>query len=304
MNNQEDPILAISKNDPKGYLFYALRQEFEAEIDRHQERTGATEFVTNRLKDVAGRHIDGLRRSRTDLDAATKQFRSDWDALELVRYINFFDIDWQPDARDMLHKHLLVTTPLKLEARIIERYQQITKELEEEEMTLILEQGKANIRGDRDLASRINQDLKRKDDSLRAYQGLGFYDLPQTIITAGFESFTLRYTKFDRQEYLKTYSYFDAVVRQEEDKYLRKIMKPFARKLKEQAGDLKAMGDTIREYLALDLASIGSSLAYKLECVEASRRFYPTHFTTIKFPSAQADFVAARLIAAQVEDAR
>lgn len=309
MKNQEDPILALCKKDPKGYLFYALLEEFKAEIGRHQERTGITDAWTGRLRHYANRHIDGLRRHRTSLDEATEHFREMWESLgrfkgieatteEYIRLQQKIDIDHdRNDCGAWMIKDFLVTTPLRLEERADKQYSNMMSAIKDEADLVTSKLWDLELRGGRDrisLARKSRQEQKRIDKKSWMYH-LSFYDEPHTIITAAFESFMLKYTEFDRRDYSETYTYFDAELSQEEDKYFRRRMESFVKAIKKHEGDLTGMASVIAKHLC-----------YKADCAGGSRGmyidpFYPTDFTAIKFPSAQADFVAARLIAAQAE---
>ena len=307
----------MRKNDPKGYLFYALGKEFKAEIDRHQERTGIIDAWTGRLKDYANRHMNGLREHRTDLEKATEHFREMWESLGRFKGIEGTtrQYDRRQQQIDINHdrsdcgawriKDFLVTTPLKFEERVVEQYNKMI-DAKWHKAEIAYRKTRSWEYQNGELVC-CGQDKRMQiEDKVRNHVISDFYDYPGTIIIAAFESFVLKYTGFNRQDYLQTYiPHLDYVICQyNRGTRSRRRIESFAKELKGHEGDLETMGSII----AKDLAENQSGLEGMPSYSSVKPRYYRTaEFNlriadpaTIQFPSAQADFVAARLIASQM----
>lgn len=315
---KDPPYMAENLAYRKDYFFNGVKREFEAEITVYTQRvltalaqkivylgqcsdkehwlsypTLDVDRESAHLKKIASDYINGMARNRENLTGAGEVMEKIYKQLLGIEH----RIAWTP-------LDFLVQTPIRLEEITLLRLRKEVKELDQE----IEEARLAGSDWEKDGKKRriAKERYQRLADRRHQFTWSSFDDCPSTIITATYERLVFLQEKsgahrfiaaegYDTDTYLQSYTYFQDQLsklppRYFEGKDLVRIQS-FIRQFTRRAGDIEAQGRLLKR--CLDYKTVGNTREFYID------PFYPKSqdFETITFPSAQADFVAARVIA-------
>lgn len=231
---------------------------FNAEIDRYVERVMLAEYFPQRLKQLARYYLSGMKSYRRNPAKASDVLRKTEDRLVYLNSSGRGCI-WQPHD-------FIFADPFILEERLVSQFMQ-------ERGNLILPSGFA----------------------------FSIFDIPSEVIATAYEIHTLRNKRVPLLRYKDSYEFLDEVVEKDKEHYQkgsklaaesRRRLESYVRQLKRHAGDIEGMAGVIRRHLDYKTDKLGANpREYYVD------PFYPHDMLQLQFPSAHADFIAARFIA-------
>jgi hypothetical protein len=261
MNIDYNQELDLLRREKENYFFTKVAREFTLEIDSHIRRIDA-EGCSQELHECAKKYITSLANASGDLDRIREAYQSAWSALRAINRSQGRTI-WSL-------QEFLYDTPIALEKKA--------------ERDLYLARcGSAHLKS------------QLREDSIF----FSFTCSPSTIIAAAREVDALS-SSYDKTDYLKTFSSFDRIIEESSSLYTNDIrrnkyrehMKKYTSNLQSCAGNLEHMGRVMRKYL--NKTTTQWSANPRDLYIDP---FWPDDFSKLTFPSAQADLVAARILA-------
>lgn len=279
----------------RDYLFNGVREEFREDIIRHAARIGLPEDIVPELISISDSYLNGLRHHRENLAKAA-------DVVRTTYYdIMGFNTNVLPTRYSGWRPHDFVfATPLNLQQRVLTAF-----EAEQSRLRAQIEYVQKLVRAAdekrREALAKEYESLADKHNVLALNVGRDPLNLPGDIAIGAYELFTVRNLSLPQdalKRYLESYKFFEDALREmhadeEKPTELYKACRSFLQKLGKHKRDIDAMAAVIGKELDSDRFGKSATNPYK-GCIEP---FYTTDPTKVRFPSAQADFVAASLIA-------
>ena len=276
---------------------------FGAAIQSTVRRVNLDPSLVADLTRLARNYFDSLFRYREQFPKVVDTLAETYSSLDTL------DI-WNPDD-------FVLWTPQELHETVMGSADREHTQTNDEQGQVEYDLGNVADQGERERLEARLEDIRTKGAMLfhkRHYSSI--FDDPLYIIVAGYEGFILQRGDFDRDAYLATYDYFDAPGEQEVQSYvliedefaddpkelqrardefgvLQEKMRVYIGQLKQAAGNIPEMGKIVKEHLDMNFPGNGRYVNPRQFFIDP----FEMNLPDLTFPSAQADFIAARLVA-------